>query len=80
MQTRLGLYNVGHVSLTVEIKDAISSVAQQDELGLCPLIVMCPCTRKPVTEKSDVRTLNGSTMIIFEAVRGRVKTLAGTSP
>lgn len=63
----------------MEVKDAVSSVAQQDELGLCPVIVMCSCARKTVTEKSDVRTSNRPTMIIFEAVRGRVKTLARTS-
>lgn len=80
MQTRLGLDNFGPVSLIIEGKDAVSSVAQQDELGLCPVIVMCSCARKTVPEKSGVRTSNRPTVIIFEAVRGRVKILARTSP
>lgn len=40
----------------MEVKGAISSVAEHDELDLCPVIIMCSCARKTVPEKSDVRT------------------------
>lgn len=50
------LYNFDHVALTTEVKDALCYIAKQDDLGLSPVIIMCSCSRKAVTEESDVRT------------------------
>lgn len=39
----------------MEVKDAISYVAGQEERGLCPVIIMCLRARKTAPEKSDGR-------------------------